>query len=110
MSEPQQIRALLVEIRGELRRLDLWEPAPPSPQQLSSTAPFCFDTLEFPQWLQWIFLPRTQAVLDAGGSPPAASNIAPMAAWYVEQSELEGAARLVRLIERFDALAGDWGQ
>lgn len=97
-------RELLVEIRAELKAQALWEPAPPPPDALKSEAPFCFDTLEFNQWLQWVFIPRTHALLDAGGSFPADSNIAPMAEWFDEQNEDIDGRRLTALLARFDRL------
>lgn len=104
MHEQQQARELLVAVRLELQRLELWDPVPPSPQKLASTMPFCFDTLAFNQWLQWIYLPRTAALLDRGGRPPENSQIAPMAEWYVEQENIRGAQRLVELIAELDEL------
>ncbi len=96
-------RDLLDEIERELRRLELWDGTPPAPAALESTAPFAFDTLEFNQWLQWIFLPRTHAMLDAGGRFPAACDVSPMAEWFVSENGIEG-DRLIRLMQRFDAI------
>lgn len=70
---------LLLAIEAELRRLDLWEPEPPSDEALASCEPFCVDTLSFTQWLQFILLPRLQVLLEAGAQLPANSQIAPMA-------------------------------
>jgi uncharacterized protein YqcC (DUF446 family) len=33
-----------------------WDEVPPSIEALSSVEPFSVDTLDFEQWLQWIFL------------------------------------------------------
>ena len=38
-----------------LRDLGLWSDARPEPEALASTMPFCYDTLELEQWLQFIF-------------------------------------------------------
>jgi len=54
----------LLLIERELRVLGLWASAPPSPVALASAEPFCVDTLEFEEWLQWIFLPRMKAILE----------------------------------------------
>ena len=57
----QQRRAVaevLMRVRRELERLELWESTPPAKDRLSSDQPFCWDTLGFHQWLQWRFLPR----------------------------------------------------
>jgi uncharacterized protein YqcC (DUF446 family) len=74
-----RLAELLVDLKTELIRLDLWEPAPPSPAALASPLPFCADTLRFTQWLQWVFIPRTQAVLEGAAPLPVRSGIRPMA-------------------------------
>ena len=71
-------RDLLAAITAELQSLDLWESVSPPPEALASEAPFAFDHLQFHQWLQWIFLPRTHALLDAGGRLPPDCSIAPI--------------------------------
>ncbi|MDX1568877.1 MAG: YqcC family protein [Xanthomonadales bacterium] len=104
MSDRHEVaRALLFEIRGELRGLGLWESQPPAGDALDSDVPFGFDRLQFNQWLQWVFLPRTHAVLDAGRDLPGKSDISPMAEWFCEEHDLPG-DRLVELIRSFDRL------
>lgn len=49
-----RVLALLSELEDELRQLGWWEQQAPSAQALQSQQPFCVDTLEFSQWLQWI--------------------------------------------------------
>lgn len=99
---------LVLRIELELRRLDLWAAAPPSPQALRSEAPFCCDTLPLEQWLQWVFLPRMRALIEAGAALPARSGIHP----YAEESGLgrdPRAGELLALIRRFDRLIEDHG-
>lgn len=81
MTLPRRTRLtlLLVDMESGLRRLDLWEVAPPAPERLASAVPFCHDTLEFTQWLQWVFIPRMRAVLEGGHPLPADCSIAPIA-------------------------------
>lgn len=102
-SRQHEARELLHAMQASLDALGLWEAGPPPAEALASTAPFAFDTLAFHQWLQWIFLPRTHALLDAGGRFPRSCEIAPMAEWYVVERGLAG-DELVALIRRFDAL------
>jgi uncharacterized protein YqcC (DUF446 family) len=73
---------LLIDLEYELRVMQLWEETPPSPEALTSTEPFCVDTLEFPQWLQWVFLPRMHRLVDQNEPLPPKSEIAPMAEEY----------------------------
>jgi uncharacterized protein YqcC (DUF446 family) len=74
-----QLQALLDAIERELRVLDLWEGSAPDPERLASSVPFCHDTLEFHQWLQWIYVPRFQALIDAQAPLPLACDVAPLA-------------------------------
>ncbi|MGB5831575.1 MAG: YqcC family protein [Thiohalocapsa sp.] len=84
MSDPDasaraNLAELLDALTDELRRLDLWETMPPPGPALDSRLPFCCDRLRFSQWLQWVFVPRTRALLDAGGAFALKSAIRPMA-------------------------------
>jgi uncharacterized protein YqcC (DUF446 family) len=74
-----ELASLLQSIQHELEHLGLWEGTPPTARALASPMPFCCDTLRFTQWLQWVFIPRTRALLDAGGRFPFRSAIHPMA-------------------------------
>lgn len=95
------IAELLAEMERALRQLDLWEIEAPSAEALASTIPFCFDTLEFHQWLQWIFLPRMNEVLSGRWPWPVSSDIFPIAEHSFAESALD-LSRLLELIQRFD--------
>ena len=64
MADPyQRISYLLKALEKEMRSLDLWSSTPPAEQALASSMPFCYDTLDFSEWLQWIFIPRLHLLL-----------------------------------------------
>ena len=90
-------------LEKELRRLGLWQASPPSPEALASQMPFCFDTLAFTEWLQWVFIPRTRAVIDHGGPLPEHSGIAPLAEEVFKEMS-EDTEALYTLLCRFDRL------
>ncbi|MEE2024610.1 MULTISPECIES: YqcC family protein [Alkalimonas] len=98
----QLIVAALQEIKAELKALELWSPLPPSPEAMASTAPFCCDTMPFEHWLQFVLLPRMQALLDGDHPLPEKVSILPMAevalAKYSQDTRL-----LLYWIGRFDA-------
>ena len=84
-----------------LRELGLWSDSRPDAESLSSTLPFCYDTLEIEQWLQFIFLGRMRELLEQGDDLPEKCSIIP----YIEM--LSGAGKqvhpkLVNLIKRVD--------
>jgi uncharacterized protein YqcC (DUF446 family) len=84
MSKPvhADIAAVLIYIEAQLRQLNLWDKIPPSTQALASVQPFCVDTLTFPQWLQFVFIPTLYQMMEAGEPLPEACSIAPMADAY----------------------------
>ncbi len=90
------------DLEAELRRMRLWEHEPPSDALLSSTKPFCIDTLELSQWLQWLLIPRMRGIFAGFGDLPTQSAIYPLAEDCFEH--LEDPSRLLMLIERFDRL------
>ncbi len=90
MPDVASLRSRLIDLEAELRQLGCWQHQPPSADALRSEQPFCVDTLTFPQWLQFIFLPRMYALLEAGEGLPGKCGIAPMAEQYLKQNGLTG--------------------
>ncbi|MEN8176145.1 MAG: YqcC family protein [Pseudomonadota bacterium] len=99
-----EIRKLLRRMEAEMHRVELWSTTPPEPAAFASTAPFCFDTMEFHQWLQWVFIPRMHALLDRCGELPLKSEIAPLAEMAFAELDAD-TDQLLGLVERFDSLA-----
>lgn len=93
----------LLLIERELRRLGWWSDASPGERALSSTQPFCVDTLELHQWLQWIFLPRLKALVENDQPLPAVSGIGEMAE-VVYAERLAETRTLLGLLTEFDRL------
>ncbi|BFN25246.1 hypothetical protein PSCT_04323 [Pseudomonas sp. SCT] len=91
----------LLLIERELRGLGLWSLESPAPEALASVEPFCVDTLRFEQWLQWIFLPRMKAIVEADLPLPAASGICAMAEVAYRETKVAG---LLEALRDFDAL------
>ncbi len=101
------LEQVLADIESELQALDMWDEIPPPAEALMSTVPFCYDTMQFPQWLQWVFLPRCQQILRNQASMPVSSDIRPMAEVYLVEMEIEAPA-LLDCIGRFDQLITQW--
>ena len=95
----QQLRALEVE----LRRLGLWLAQPPSAAALRSPEPFCIDTLSLDQWLQWLLIPRLNALLDGQLPLPTQCSVHGMAEESFQALD-DGNRRLLTLINRIDQL------
>jgi uncharacterized protein YqcC (DUF446 family) len=70
---------LLEDLSKELQRLNLWQEQQPSALELSSSAPFCCDTLNFEQWLQFVFITKVRLMINQGQSLPTKIALTPMA-------------------------------
>jgi uncharacterized protein YqcC (DUF446 family) len=97
------VAEVLMDIEKELRELQLWEFELPSDDALASQQPFAVDTLTFPQWLQFIFLPRMYFLLENGHRLPGNCGIAPMAEQYFSTLGLH-ASPLVTHLQKIDDL------
>lgn len=104
-----EIAEVLIDIEAQLRQLGQWDKVPPSPEALASDQPFCIDTLTFPQWLQFIFLPTIYRMLRNGETLPARSGIAPMAEEYFRGTGLRS-GELEEALRRIDALLSEGSQ
>lgn len=77
MTLHQRVREQLHQLETQLRKQNLWQSAAPAPDAFASTQPFCMDTLEPFEWLQWVLIPRMHALLDSQQPLPQAFAIAP---------------------------------
>ncbi|NOU50676.1 YqcC family protein [Pseudoalteromonas sp. JBTF-M23] len=69
----------LQALEQALASAKLWQITPIDPQLLQSTQPFCCDTLQFEQWLQFVFIPKMSALIAQDLPLPTNIAIAPMA-------------------------------
>lgn len=101
MNEYQQIKRLLTRLEGALLRYGYWEQTPPSKEALSSVAPFAIDTLDCTQWLQWIFIPKMQHLIENKMPLPTSFAISP----YIEETFCEGHKheKILRISKELDA-------
>ncbi|MET0356375.1 MAG: YqcC family protein [Cellvibrio sp.] len=100
------VAEILIDIEKELRELRLWEAESPSAEALASTQPFAIDTLNFAQWLQFIFIPRLYAMVEQQIPLPKVSGVKPMAEEYFQVLPLNSSA-LVLHLEKMDKLLSD---
>lgn len=107
----QAVAEVVDGIEAEMQRIELWDAERPALSRLGSAQPFCFDTLRFHQWLQWLFLPRMRRILAADGAGmPSESGIHPYAEECLRDDPRD-TDELLALIRRFDELisAGEVG-
>ena len=98
----QQFSQLLNDIEQEMQRIGLWQVVPPKPDAFLSEHPFAIDTMHSYQWLQWIFLPRMRAIIDANGDIPRNFSLHP----YFEECLKEDMQVIIflQLIKKLDEL------
>ena len=90
-------------IEAEMKRVGLWQDQPLKPEQYNFHAAFAGDTMAFPQWLQFIFLPRVRDIIARKGQFPPASNVG---AYAVREFDTyrEDTVMLTHLLNEFDHL------
>ncbi|WP_386692980.1 hypothetical protein O1Q79_00700 [Lonepinella sp. MS14434] len=98
----EQTKTHLRDLQKILQELDLWQTVPPSEQAFASQEPFAIDYMQAHEWLQWIFIPRMWALLEAGAALPSKIAISP----YVEEAlkEQERLSELLRPIIEIEKL------
>jgi len=96
----------LLLIERELRLQGWWDEVSPGVEALSSVEPFSVDTLDFHQWLQWIFLSRMKQILEQDLPLPNASGILEMAEMVYADRPQESVG-LRTALKKFDQLIVD---
>ena len=80
-----QTKLHLQQLQLAMQKLDLWQAVPPSQDAFLSEEPFSIDTMSAEEWLQWVFIPRMQALLESGATLPNKIAISP----YIEEAMKE---------------------
>lgn len=107
MTPHQHVRQQLFSLETLLNEQGIWQTNAPAASAFESTEPFCLDTMEPFEWLQWVLIPRMHALLDSGQPLPQTFAIAP---YYEVALDASHPARDVVLLQlqQLDALfAGD---
>ena len=101
MSKHAALIAILDDLQTELDNQGLWRTQPPAASAFKSQTPFFADTMDFSQWLQWVFVARFRAIMDAGAPLPASCDVAPMAEEALKDME-EDVTEIINLLKAFD--------
>jgi len=99
----RELASQLLDVEKALRKMNCWSDAMPPLSALASTEPFALDTLEFTEWLQFIFLPRMNLLVQAAAPLPENCKISPMAEEYFKDFSGQP-AELIIVLELIDAL------
>ena len=102
---PESVRAAIDAVEVELRRLNHWDVAAPTPEALAQAGAFGQPSLAFEQWLVHIFVPRVRSILEAGGPFPPGSQVGDQAfrEWRM-WGDVPDVDELIARLRAFDAL------
>ena len=96
-----QLMDSLKQLASEMRAAGQWSEQSPSQDDLFSSEPFAVDKLTFVQWLQFVFVPRMQALCETQQPLPKESAIAPMAETYFALNRVDG-GNLIAILAAID--------
>ncbi len=99
----EQVARKIDAIEAEMKRIGFWQETPLAPEQYDFRAAFAGDTMAFPQWLQFIFIPNVRAIIAQQGKFPASSQVG---AYAVREFDTYGedVGPLAILLSEFDRL------
>lgn len=98
----QQTQQFLNQLAMLLKEHKLWQAEPIEQAALQSTVPFCHDTMAFEQWLQFVFIPKMQHIVDNKQPLPNNFAVAPMAELMLLQKQ--GGVKITSLLSELDNL------
>ena len=98
----EQTAKLLIQLADVLAKYQMWANEPPDDKAMASTAPFACDTMAFEQWLQFIFIPKMQFLLQK--KHPLPDNIAILPMGEEMFKGRDGAAQICRVLGKIDSL------
>lgn len=101
MPDSQKVLSKLEQIEREMQQIGLWQESPLETGQYDFRAAFAGDTMSFPQWLQFIFIPNVKRAAESAKFP-ASSQVSVRA--VREFDGMGEASRLIELLSEFDAL------
>lgn len=99
---PSVVEKSIDAIEAEMKRIGYWSSDPLQEEAYDFKQAFAMDTMTFPQWLQFILIPRVHQIISEKGDFPTDSMVGVQA-----MREFDGnadAAHLVSLLGEFDRL------
>ena len=103
MTKEQKIKDILLKLELELKDRDMWggDERRPHESALNSKEPFCIDTLEFHQWLEYILIKKMHQIIDDKLELPG--NVQKSILWLLSTTEVSG-VNTEALLTYYDSL------
>lgn len=105
MTNNEQVAAVLQSLQQAMQHSGDWSDSAIHPDALNSQQPFCLDTMNFSQWLQFVFIVKIQVIINAGEELPRlikGQGIGPMASEFYNRTETDRA--ILSLVRQLDCL------
>tara|TARA_R110002060_G_scaffold76842_2_gene87665 strand:- start:679 stop:1023 length:345 start_codon:yes stop_codon:yes gene_type:complete len=80
-----QVLKLLSQLTVALKTAEQWSSSPPSLWAMQSELPFACDRMDFAQWLQFIFIPKMNELLQEEKPLPTRMALMPMALEWAKE-------------------------
>lgn len=106
MTPEQLITQRLEQVEAIMRECDLWQTMSPQASAFESREPFCLDTLEPLEWLQWVLIPHMHALIAAQQPLPKNFAITPYFEMALAPAQA-GRPLLLLTLRQLDALFMD---
>lgn len=75
----EKIELQIQRIEQRLRDMNLHSEQRPEESAFDSNVPFCYDTMSFLDWLQWVMFPKTRDLIRRELPLPTVCEIHPLA-------------------------------
>lgn len=108
MAAYEQVRTVLQSLQQTMHRSGCWSSIAISAEALQSQQPFCLDTMNFNQWLQFVCIPKMQTIIETNQVLPTfvkGQGLEPMASEFYKNTEADRA--IIALIRQLDDLLQD---
>ena len=100
---PEKIELEIQLIEQLLREMGLYSSQRPDDSAFDSNVPFCYDTMSFLDWLQWVMFPKTRELISRELPLPTVCEIHPLAEEEFKLIDQETDALLAE-IDKLDRL------
>lgn len=98
------VQQQLGAIEAEMKKIGFWQNEALEAEKYNFKAAFAADSMAYPQWLQFVLIPRVKAIIQSKGLFPAGSMVGVKAIREFDgYSEAQG---LTDLLCEFDRLFG----
>ena len=100
MPDKAIVKERIDEIEAEMKRINMWSANPPPPEAFNFQRAFAMDTMPFSYWLQFVFIPRVNQIVNTDEHLPTRSMVGVQAV-----REFDGddeANQLVSMLSSFD--------